>query len=316
MKVARTIQDLAKRKWIINRTGNFKRPKWGAGPNLPTHIVEQMRDLDIHDIECYKKATVTSASKLGEVPLVGDLPPPSPINALADILEITEISVRAHSIGWDLHVMWGPNQNLEDWIQTKKPAKCNGVDNRTLRVPASRDPWDERNYTMHWANGPKSNKITIWFPDVTLEHHQATEAFKGWCNLAVKKIKIWLEARYGLGLIILKPHQKGEFAAIIIEDEIKVDTPTRDGEIHTDRSTVKNPEVEFSSGLRASTFQKYLADHDKIKKENEELKVLILQKFDRFESLLCQMADGMEKTANALKPKEQPKETDPEGMFR
>ena len=208
--ILRDVDYLQKMKYIINMSDNRTSPRWKAGPNLPSTIIKIIREERVQILKCDSEENVTAASVPGESPqsqvhqgYIERTP------SLHDILGGEYEPCFAHNTGYQFFITVPPKIRINEWNLTCPPENANGVHRWKLFIPLSRDPEDDRMFTILWTK-KRQEKMTIWMPEEVLRGPSILE-WNQLCKARLQKVVKWIESRYNCILMFEKRLGKPEF---------------------------------------------------------------------------------------------------------
>lgn len=209
--ILRDVDYLQKMKYIINMSDNRTSPRWKAGPNLPSTIIKIIREERVEILKCDSEENVTAASVLEGYPPSG-VPQgyPQRTPSLHDILGGEYEPCFAHNTGYQYFITVPAKTLLNEWNLTCPPEKASGVYRWKLFVPISRNPDDDRMFTVLWTKGKRHEKMTIWMPEEVLRGPSILE-WNQLCNARLQKVVKWIESRYDCVLMFEKRLGRPEF---------------------------------------------------------------------------------------------------------
>lgn len=198
-------------KYLINTSENPTSPRWKAGPNLPSTIIKIIRDESLEILKCDSEQNVTAASVPEGYPPSGvrqGYPQRTP--SLHDILGGEYEPCFAHNTGYQFFITVPPKTLLNEWNLTCPPENASGVYRWKLFIPISRDPEDDRTFTILWTKGKRHEKMTVWMPEEVLRGPSIIE-WNQLCKARLQKVVKWIETRYNGVLMFEKRLGKPEF---------------------------------------------------------------------------------------------------------
>lgn len=332
--VLRDVDYLQKRKYIINISESPTSPRWKAGPNLPSTIIKLIRDKRLEIEKCDSCENVTVARGPEGYPPSG-VPQgyPQRTPTLHDILGGEYEPCFAHNTGYQFFITVIPKTLQNEWTLTCPAEKASGVHRWKLFIPLSRDPEDDRTFTILWTKGKKHEKMTIWMPEEVLRG-PAIEEWNQLSKTRLNKVVKWIEKRYDCVLMFEKRLGKSEFEfeeTDIEEKDVQLGR-TKGDEEWFDKSRGFLA-YETNNPVKASTVSARALNTSRIADEltrSRDRETLLLGELKEMKGIIVALAEGQIVQSENIKvigdilsgllessPQEQSKRTDDDlgGMF-
>ena len=243
----------------------------------------------------------------------------------------------AHNTGYQFFVTVDPSNRLIEWHLTCSPEKANGVIRHKLYIPVSKNPEDDRTFTVLWTRGKRKNKMTVWMPEEVLRNPSAIKEYGRLCKSRLLGVIQWIENRYDCIIMFEKrlgrPHY--EFPMDDLEDE-KVQVGREEGEDEWLDRSKKILSYETDSPIKASTISARAKNAEVIAIETvaaKEREASILAELTEMKGYITLIAEGQLTQGESIatisdilqnllgikkpEPEQEPiKESDPGVMFR